>query len=186
MRPGTDFRAYTKVMLGPTQVAFAEQMALGHELSPDCRLARDDRRRRRSRLAQDTRTGAPRRFRRAVPARRVRGRRSAAAAGVLGSPSARSTCRQRRRHHCTQALPSRGYARGRVRDAGARGPRFHYRDVARAYRRPHVTVWSSGRSPPRMSGSRRSLRTASISATTFCSLGAEFDRRVEVGVADWR
>jgi hypothetical protein len=75
------------------------------------------------------------------------------------------------RRQVTRRAPSRVYTHeaGFAR-RGARGPRFHYRDVARAYRRPPYG-WPSG-------GPHPNVRITTIASNRFdfgatASLGAE-------------
>ena len=76
VRPGVDFRAYTKVTLDPTQVAFAATWLYDmnfHRIAVLQGTTAADA----DRIAQDVRSGLRNAFSRSVPTRRIRDRRSA-------------------------------------------------------------------------------------------------------------
>ena len=109
VRPGTDFRAYTKVVLGPTQVAFADRWLSDmnfHQIAVLQGTTAADA----DRIAQDTRTALgdafADQFRRAGYAVVA-----ASGAGVLGLSVSLVDLYVNAPASVTQALPSRVYTR---------------------------------------------------------------------------
>ena len=180
VRPGTDFRAYTKVTLGPTQVAFADRWLSDmnfHRIAVLQGTTVADA----ERIAQDTRTGLRDVF--AAQFQRA-GYEVVAApgAGVLGLSVRGRPVHSAPASHAARPQP-RVYARGRVRTPWC--PRSTIPLPGRCSRVSSTAVWLAfGRSPPECQD--HDDRFEPFRFRRHCLSGRRTDRRVEVGVAGWR